>query len=95
MFGRLLLGDHKAVFEVHMTTAQEIFEREGFLIASSSKALKIGGVLENRCETAIVPVGVHCVIVEEVSRAFAEQFCDRNWQQLRPGDHFYYKVVAE
>jgi hypothetical protein len=81
--------------------AQEILEREGYLIFDSIKARQIPCVVENNNPRAYLPVGTTLVLIGEVSETEACAFSQRNGLYKRATDSkgrricFYYKAVAE
>ena len=75
-------------------TAQEIYEREGFLIYSSHREYQIGAVVENFADDAIVPRGTKLVVITTVSVEEALAVARRSGYDHSPAQYLY-KVIAE
>jgi hypothetical protein len=76
--------------------AQEIFEREGFLLMWSMTQLKIGQVYEYGRDD-MVPQGSKLVVVGTVTREEAAAYILRNGMKTKHAHlwTYCYKVVAE
>ncbi len=78
-------------------TIQQIYEREGYLVLSSTRTFHVGEVAEEECDWSPLPVGTKLVVTEEITRERAVAWAQRAY----PGyDDFilrgnYYKVIAE
>jgi hypothetical protein len=73
-------------------TAQEIYEREGFLVFSAVCEYRIGSVVESEREGSILPVGTKLVIVGELTEDEARR-ANKPLRLIEAGK--YYKVIAE
>ena len=80
-------------------TAQEIYEREGFLILGSDKPLPLGPkVIENKLtpdHLAMLPRGTMVVVVGEVTTKEEIGYRARTGIQRAHGARYFYKVIAE
>ena len=76
-------------------TAQEIYEREGFLIASYFIPFHVGQVFENTIP-GILERGVKLVVLALASQEEAESYHRRTGTRPPFSDHVHFaKVIAE
>ncbi len=79
-------------------TAQEAFEREGYIVLLSFHDHEPGKVVRNENEMSLIPLGTLLVLTERITKEQALAFQQRcGWDSERlhcPGIK-YYKAVAE
>jgi len=79
-----------------MMSAQEIYEKEGFLIwATWYEVHEIGDVVEELRDDAVIPRGTRAVVTGTLTREEAIAWAKRNGLPAKTDQQFFYKIIAE
>jgi hypothetical protein len=77
-------------------TAQEIYEREGFIVWTMDRwTCEIGEVVEEHFSDAVVPLGTKLVITEQITKQQAKEWARRNGLPSESSAIYFYKAIAE